>query len=324
MKNADDEDAASISLRDINVPKKDGDWERISSVTINDITNPYYRSLVAIHNSKVEHSYSMCSSVSDDESRSFEESRNVESLAGEESCMFETMKTLPSTKVESEEQEHPLPSWKKSMLDALRDYDIGRKSSTEDEALITLKLNEAIDVGLKMVDREHERLLRRQSARVSAHEYNKSLLTIDEGLEESQSQDETDRRMSRGLSILETERSTLLAFKRGLSFDGNTADFFSWSDCCCETESGDDDVRASRGTSLLLLEEARKSFKGGVTGVIEEYSEHSVSELDVNDEVVQRASTLDSYKALLSFCMITLNDEDNAIFSIANEENSVD
>jgi uncharacterized protein YozE (UPF0346 family) len=49
MKNNDDEDAASISLRDINFPKKDGDWERISSVTINDITNPYYRSLAAIH-----------------------------------------------------------------------------------------------------------------------------------------------------------------------------------------------------------------------------------------------------------------------------------
>ena len=328
--NDDEEDGASISLRDINVPRKEGgDWERVSSVTINDITNPYYRSLLAIHN-RVEHSYSNCSSVSDDETsqRSLGESRNLESLAGEESCLRSPPKGNSFSKIESElDQDRTevcdnwMPSWKHGMLEALREYDASEQSNLVEDEFMVSKLNQAIDSGLKIVDQEQKRLLRRQSARLSAFSERKSLLTIDEVIDESQPGEDIDRRISRGLSILESDRSTLLVFKRTLSFDGNNAEYFSWrndsTNSCLQAGAYEGDKRA-------LLEEARKSLKGGVDEEYEVYdtSHYFRSGEDDAEGTERQTSALDNYKELISFCFDNSSyDEDKSIF-LSSEEGS--
>jgi hypothetical protein len=389
MKNCDDdhEDEASISLRDINIPGR-SDWCKVSSITI-DTNNPFYIQLAARQH-KMEHSFSMRSSVSDDEATgSCMESRNFESLFGEESikmnsaklgyaasvkssftrsCMdsrnFESLfggdesvkmtsaKANPTSakssfKCEefvlerSDSGKKWLPSWKKSMLDCLRDFDMNEKPSIHEEELLSSKLEQAIDVGLKVVDREEKRLLRRQSARLSMRSEQPvtELLTITEALNESQqSQDEIfGKRMSRGLSLLEKERSILLSLKQdSVSFDGNAAQYFSWTEnhggSSFTDVDGDQDSRASRGMSLL--EEARKA----VTHPTGENDWHDVTifssndDIDfskeeganTNDEKLRAMALLDKHRALLSFCFNDVsNGEDAAIFK-HGEDSSAD
>ena len=336
MKTTDDDDAASISLRDINVPKKDeDDWEKISSVTINDITNPYYRSLLAIKNN--ERSYSMCSSVSEDDAsvKSFSESRNLESLAGDESCLNIARRTSTSKNKSghtSDQMDHfnSIPSWKKSMIETLQGWDLSEKSKAGDGEEIILKLNQAIDVGLQIVDEKENELLRMQSARgPSMHsECDKSLITINEGPNEGideTSQNEADRRMSRGLSILESDRNALLALKRDLTFDGNHAEYFSWNNFS-ETSEGDE----SESKNLSLLLEARESLMRGVTVEEDIYNvaqsfmsdrSRKASENITGEDVDRTNVLLGSYNKLLSFCFANSSgDEELTIFSSTHKE----
>ncbi|KAL3803496.1 hypothetical protein HJC23_014044 [Cyclotella cryptica] len=339
MKNEDD-DEASISLREINVPKK-GDWCTISSVTISDITHPYYCSASAIRN-KVENSLSNRSSVTDDEesSGSLSESRNFESLIGDESCMIGAGKAHPSAEIEPGfvAESHSdsgkwMPSWKKGMLDILQNNDtLNEEVNDQTSELISTKLNEAIDVGLKIVDREHKRLLRRQSARLSVRsDYNKELLTIDEVPEESQqSQDELfDRRVSRGLSLLEKERSILLFFKRdGSSFDGNAAEYFSWNNDRLETEV-DLDLDRTDSREVMLLEKARMSLTRTdvecANGDSSFFSSNESCEKDGTCRKKKSMSIVDKHNALLSFCFDdSSNGADASVFSWNEEDISSD
>lgn len=324
----DDDDAASMSLLDINIPKKDdGDWEKISSVTITEITNPYYRSLLAIQNK--EHSYSMCSSVSEDDDTSIKslgESRNLESLAGEESYLNVTRRKSASQKKSEQTSDQRIasfnfmPSWKQNMLEALQGWDLSRKSDAGDDELLILELNQAIDAGLHIIDKKENELLHGRSVRES------SLLTIDEGPSEGideSSQNEAARRMSRGLSILESDRNTLLALKRDMIFDGNHAEYFSWNNFSQKTETEGDE---SDSQNLSMLLEARESLRRGVaeeedirTSSRSFLSDESCKALENNtgEHIVDRtAALLGSYNKLLSFCFTnSSHDEELTIFT---------
>lgn len=342
MKNEDD-DEASISLREINVPKK-GDWCRISSVTISDISHPFHCSTSAIRN-RVENSLSNRSSVTDDEEStgSLGESRNFESLMGDESCMIGDGKAHPSAKIEpgfvakshGDSGKWMLP-WKKEMMDILQNDDVLLEGmNNEGSDLVSAKLNKAIDMGLKIVDREHKRLLRRQSARLSVRsDNNKELLTIDEVPDESQqSQDELyDRRVSRGLSLLEKERSILLFFKRdGLSFDGNAAEYFSWNNDRLETEV-DLDLGRTTGREVTLLENARTSLTRTNVECADRDSACFTSngsresgEEDDTSNKMKAMSLLDKHNALLSFCLDdSSNDAAASVFSLNEDDISSD
>jgi hypothetical protein len=270
---------------------------------------------------RVEHSYSICSSVSDEDAKSFGESRNLESLG-----RFLFARCSKYCQCQRQNLFHTNLRLIMINGEALREYEIiDRLNSGEDEMIIS-KLNHAIDVGLKVVDREKKHLLRRQSTRLSrASECSKSLLTIDE-VDESRSQSDAERRMSRGLSIPEQDCSTLLRFKRSLTFDGNDAQYFSWSSNLsrCEDETYEDEPRKSPSRGMSLLDEARKSLKGGVAEEYEVYdTSHYLMKLSaINDEEtdVRRGTSLDSYKMLLSFCLENCYDDERTIFEESNAE----
>ncbi|KAL7480047.1 hypothetical protein ACHAW6_005752 [Cyclotella cf. meneghiniana] len=320
MKNEDD-DEASFSLREINVPKT-GDWCRISSVTISDITHPFYCSTSAILN-RIEHSLSNRSSVTDDEENtgSLGESRNFESLMGDESCMISDGKAHPSANIEpifvakshGDSGDWMLP-WKKEMMDILENNDVSIEGINGDESeRLSAKLNEAIDIGLKIVDKEYQRLLRSQSAKSSVrNDNNKELLTIDEVPDESQqSQDGLhDRRVSRGLSLLEKERSILLFFKRdGSSFDGNAAEYFSWNNDRLEAEVNLD-LRRSNSREVALVENARTPLtrtnveRADRDSAFFPSNRSRKSDEEEDTSIKMKAmSLLDKHNALLSFCL---------------------
>jgi len=190
-------------------------------------------------------------------------------------------------------------------------------------------------MGLKIVDREHKRLIRRQSAKLSVRsDNNKELLTIDEVPDESQqSQDELDdRRVSRGLSLLEKERSILLFFKRdGLSFDGNAAEYFSWNNDRLEPKV---DLDLGRRTSreVTLLEKSRTSLTRTNVECDDRDSAFFPSngsltsgEEDDTSKKVKAMSLLDKHNDLLSFCLDDTSDDAAAsVFSLNEDDISSD